>query len=238
MENREILAKGAEQLGFTLTDHQLDQFEKYFELLVSWNEKMNLTSITEEKEVIIKHFLDCLAGAGRIREEKELSIVDIGTGAGFPGMVLKIVFPEVPFVLIDSLQKRIGFLEEVVKQLGLEKIELIHGRAEELAHDERFRERFDVVVSRAVASMPVLLEYAMGYVKTGGIFVAYKGPMIEEELERAAKAFQVMQSRLETVLPVTIPYGEYQHNVAVVRKQKPLGKNYPRSQAKIKKQPL
>ena len=238
MNNRELLKQGALQLGITLSEEQLDQFFIYHKLRVEWNQKMNLTAITEERDVVIKHFLDCLSGASIIREIEGASVADIGTGAGFPGMVLKIVLPDHPFVLIDSLNKRITFLETVVRELGLQNVQLIHGRAEELAHVELHREKYDVVVSRAVAAMPVLLEYSLGYVKKNGIFLAYKGPALEQELEDAQHALKVLKARVESAVQAEIPYGDYSHTLAVIRKYGEISKTYPRSQAKIKKMPL
>jgi len=238
MNNRELLQRGAEQYGISLSDRQLDQFFEYHRLLVEWNERMNLTAITEEKEVVIRHFLDCLAGAPILAKMKNPKVADIGTGAGFPGMVLKIAFPEMKFVLIDSLNKRVTFLEEVVKSLKLEDIQVIHGRAEDLAHDEKHREQYDAVVSRAVASMPVLLEYSLGYVKKNGVFIAYKGPALEEELASSNHALKVLKAKVESAVQAEVPFGEYAHTLAVVRKYDVLPKGYPRPQAKIKKMPL
>lgn len=238
MNNRELLKQGALQYGISLTEEQLDQFFVYHKLLVEWNEKMNLTAIVEERDVVIKHFLDCLSGVPVLREMKNPVVADIGTGAGFPGMVLKIALPELRFVLIDSLKKRISFLETVVRELGLEDIQLIHGRAEDLAHEEHHREVYDVVVSRAVAAMPVLLEYTLGYVKKEGILLAYKGPALEEELREAGNALKRLRAEVESAVQAEIPYGDYAHTLAVIRKIGSIPKAYPRPQAKIKKMPL
>lgn len=238
MKYEKILIEGAKSFGIELSREQVEQFSIFYRLLVEWNEKMNLTTITEEKEVVVKHFLDCLSGAPVLQSFEKPLIADVGTGAGFPGIPLKIIYHELSFVLIDCLKKRLGFLAEVVKELGMEHIELVHGRAEELAHTEAYRERFDIVVSRAVASLPVLMEYSMGYVKKGGILLAYKGPTLAEELKASERALSVLQSGVETTQTVEIPFSEYSHTIAVIRKKAALPTMYPRSQAKIKKQPL
>ena len=238
MKEQELLIEGASRMGISLNEKQVEQFSVFYRLLIEWNEKMNLTAITEEKDVIIKHFLDSLSGVSFLAGLPDLSIADIGTGAGFPGIPLAIAFPEVPFVLMDSLQKRIGFLQESADQMGLKNVQLIHGRAEELAHKEEYREQFRAVVARAVANLPVLLEYCMGYVQPEGLFLAYKGPSLEEELEHSSHALTVLKGEVESASSVQIPFSDYAHTLAVIRKTGSMGKAYPRSQGKIKKAPL
>ena len=188
--NLEGFERGLFELGIKLSEEQKTQFLQYYELLVEWNSFMNLTAITEFDQVITKHFLDSLvkvcdvAQAGRI--------LDVGTGAGFPGIPLKIAFPEVEVVLLDSLNKRVKFLNEVIGQLGLSKITAVHGRAEDFARQKDYREQFDLVVSRAVANLSSLSEYCLPYVKVGGRFVSYKSGKLNEELTAAQKAIHVL----------------------------------------------
>ena len=188
---REKLSRLTESLGLSLTEQQLLQFYQYYQILVEKNKVMNLTAITEEEEVIVKHFVDCLAIC-QINVSRETfsewiegkSVMDVGTGAGFPGLVLKIAFPSIQLSLSDSLQKRIRFLEELVESLGLDGVKFYHGRAEDLGHDKNLREQYDLVVSRAVANLATLSEYDLPFVKPGGYFLALKGREVEEELEQ------------------------------------------------------
>ena len=170
------------KLGIVLTDQQLEQFEKYYEMLIEKNKVMNLTAITEFDEVIEKHFLDSVNICHLLDLKSEISVLDMGTGAGFPGIPLKIVFPKLNVVLADSLNKRILFLKDVIRELGLEEIEAVHGRAEELARKPEYRENFDLCVSRAVANLSTLSEYCLPFVKLGGKFVSYKSGSCEEEI--------------------------------------------------------
>ncbi len=234
--NTERLIHEAAAFGLDLTEHQAGQFAQYYELLVEWNEKINLTAITDEEEVIDKHFLDSLAGVKACIVPDDARILDVGTGAGFPGMALAIAFPQAQFCLMDATGKKVRFLETVASALGLTNVQAIQGRAEELAHDPVFRAQFDLVTSRAVAALPVLLEYLSGFVKMNGRIAAYKGPTFNEEFAAAAGAMKTLGLALEKTELVSI--GDQQHTIAVFTKKKALADRYPRPQAQIRKKPL
>ena len=195
MYNLEILEKGCEELGITLSDTQKNQFIRFYEYLVEKNKVMNLTGITEFDEVLVKHFLDSLCCVKAVDMGKIKTVMDIGTGAGFPGVPLKIAFPEVEACLLDSLNKRVKFLEETFALLGLEGISAIHGRAEEYAKNKAYREKYDLCVSRAVSGLATLSEYCLPYVKVGGLFVSYKSGSVKEEAEVAEKAVKILGER-------------------------------------------
>ena len=234
----ERMRQGARALGLELSDRQLAQFERYYELLTEWNERINLTAITQKDEVAEKHFLDSLGGAAAVREVLDRGgrrLIDVGTGAGFPGIPLKILFPELELTLLDFLQKRIRFLEEVCRELGLENVTCVHGRAEEAAHLPQYRESFDIAVSRAVAPMSILLEYCAGYLKPGACLLAYKGPSLPGELADARRELTMLGMSCRSTLEVTVPGADWTHYVAIVDKRGKLALQYPRKQSKIKK---
>lgn len=234
----ERLREKAAALGIKLSDHQLEQFETYYEMLVEKNKVMNLTAITEKNEVIDKHFADSLA---LIKSGVSLTgqkILDIGTGAGFPGIPLKIAFPELEIVLLDSLNKRIKFLNEVIEALGLEKITAIHGRAEDFAKQKEYREQFDYVVSRAVANLTVLSEYCLPYVKVGGCFMPYKSGEIDEELNNSKKAVQILGGKIEEVVKFQLPDTDIGRSFVKIKKNKNTAKKYPRKAGLPAKEPL
>jgi len=232
-----FLYNTAQKAGFSLDDGQLNQFLVYSDLLRQWNEKMNLTAIVEPDEIVLKHFVDSLYGLKFLDNAK--NIIDVGTGAGFPGVPLKIAKPDVSLTLLDSLNKRLTFLEEVKKQLKLSDVTCVHSRAEDGAKAGfRLRESFDAAVSRAVANLSCLCEYCMPYVKVGGVFLAYKGPGVTEELAEAQNAIEILGGEVMGVFEYTLPDTDITHSVAVIKKIKPTPEKYPRLQGKIQKKPL
>lgn len=230
----DILRSGLSEMGLSVPDNAAERFRLYYELLSEKNAVMNLTAISGEEDTARLHFLDSLSPlllsgmAGR-------SVIDVGTGAGFPGLPLKIACPGLELTLLDSQNKRVEFLSEVCQKLGLEDVECVHGRAEEFPDR---RESYDFAVSRAVARLNVLCELCLPYVKTGGAFLALKGPALAGELEEAEKAIRTLGGKLERVFDYAIPGVEARHNIAVIRKVSPTPKKYPRRFALIKKSPL
>lgn len=215
----------------------LSRLVMFYHLLVEKNKVMNLTGITEFDEVVQKHFLDSVYGLDEYMEEAE-KILDLGTGAGFPGMPLKILYPEKPFVLMDSLKKRLNFLEEVRVALKLDKLTFEHGRAEDLGHDKRYRESFDLVLSRAVAKLSTLSELCLPFVKVGGYFISFKSGNIEEELEQAANAIKTLGGTVEDVNKFMLPDSDISRSLIIIRKAKPTKKQYPRKAGTPLKSPL
>lgn len=232
---REKLYNKAKEYGFELTEEMTEQFEKYKDLLLEWNKVMNLTAITEEDEVILKHFVDSLVCTKYINPNTK--IIDVGTGAGFPGLPIAIYMPNVQITLLDSLNKRVNFLEEVKKNLNLKNVETIHARAEELAHDNNYREKYDYVVSRAVANLATLSEFDLPYIKVNGIAVIMKGSNYKEEIDNAKSALKKLNSKIikqeEYILE-----DEIKHSIIQIQKMSKLDNKYPRSFGKIKKMPL
>ena len=217
--------------GFILSEKQLFLFEEYYKLLTFYNEKFNITAITDKKEVYIKHFIDSLLGAGFINGD----FLDVGSGGGFPAIPLKIFKPELSATLLDATGKKCEFLKEVVKKLKLDNVNVIFGRAEEFAHDNKFREKFDCVTARAVAGLPVLAEYCLPFVKIGGKFVAYKGDA-EQEIKDSENALKILGGKIEKTEKIDL-FGN-NRTIIVINKDKATDKLYPRANAKIKKKPL
>lgn len=234
---KNLLQNYIKDYKITLTENQYEQFQKYFELLAEWNEKINLTAITDESGVALKHFADSLSLLNFVDIPQNSSLVDVGTGAGFPGVVLKIARPDIKLTLIDSLNKRLVFLGEVCAQLGIEA-ELIHSRAEDGARDEKLRESFDFAVSRAVARMNVLSEYCLPYVKVGGAFCAMKGAQANEEFKESLNAINTLGGKLEKKYFFELPENGGERAIAVVRKVKNTPQKYPRQSGKIKAKAL
>lgn len=230
--------KGLEELNVICNENQMKQFIKFYELLIEWNKVMNLTGITEFEEVVEKHFIDSLSIV-RIQNLNQIeSVLDIGTGAGFPGIPLKIIYPNVRFVLLDSLKKRVNFLNEVIKELGLEYIEVIHGRAEDFARKEEYREQFDLCVSRAVANLSTLTEYCLPYVKRNGFFISYKSGKIEEELQESKNAVFLLGGKLESRDTFMLPNSEISRTLIKIKKCENTSKKYPRKSGLPAKEPL
>lgn len=227
-----------EKLNISLSDQQIQQFMKYYELLVEWNSFMNLTAITEFDEVCKKHFVDSVSLIKAMDLSKELSVIDIGTGAGFPGIPLKIVFPNLKITLLDSLNKRIKFLDTVIEELALANISTLHGRAEDFAKPGKLRETYDLCVSRAVANLSTLSEYCLPYVKVGGFFISYKSEKIDEESEAAKKAISILGGKVKDQVAFTLPDSDIYRNLYMIEKVKETNKKYPRKAGLPSKEPL
>lgn len=238
MNNIEILKNGAKELGLSLDDHQVEQFLIYKDLLIEWNEKVNLTAIVEEKEVMIKHFLDSISCMTMPFIEDEMKVIDVGTGAGFPGIPINIYYPHVHLTLLDSLNKRIDFLREVCNGIGLKDVHFQHGRAEDYGNHKDFREQYDVAVARAVAQLNVLCEYCLPFVKVGGYFICQKGPNIDEEMKDAKKAIEVLGGEFIEKKDIQLPYTDIIHNIVVIKKIKETPEKFPRKAGKPTKKPL
>ena len=238
MKKNEFLINEVNKIGIELTDKQVEQFIRYYELLVEWNSFMNLTGITEYEDVVIKHFADSLSLVKSIDLNQKLSMIDIGTGAGFPGIPLKIAYPHLKVTLLDSLQKRIKFLDEVVMQLGLKDVETIHGRAEDYAKPDKLREKYDLCVSRAVANLSTLSEYCLPFVKLDGKFISYKSEKLSEELENAKKAIFILGGKFNKQVDFTLNDGEIYRNLVVIDKVQKTPKQYPRKAGTASKNPI
>ena len=235
---KEELAKAAAEYGISFSATQMEQYNRYFELLVEWNEKINLTAITEPKEVAIKHMIDSITAYDENLFKDGTTVIDVGTGAGFPGLPLKIFCPEIKLTLMDSLNKRIKFLQTVVEELGLKDVECVHARAEEGARNKKYRESFDIAVSRAVARLPILCEYCLPFVKKGGHFIALKGMQYNDEADEATKAIKVMGGSKTEIRPVKLPELDDKRAVITITKTMPTPKAYPRKAGTPTKNPI
>lgn len=224
------------QYGFSISTKQAVAFQTYMDLLLEWNEKMNLTAITEPQQVVEKHFLDSLLLMKTVEIPEDAKVIDVGTGAGFPGIPLLLCRPDIHLTLLDSLQKRLTFLHAVCDELGL-SAELIHARAEEGGRQPKLREKFDLACARAVAPMPVLCEYCLPFVRRGGAFAAMKGPGAAEESVAATKAISLLGARTESTKAFTLPDGS-ERNIVICRKVAAMSDKYPRHGSKIAKSPL
>lgn len=236
MENfNDILVKGFEKFNIQLTDTQIQQFNIYCRLLIEWNNKMNLTAIKEPDEIAIKHFVDSCTVAHYVKIKENAKIIDIGTGAGFPGIPLKILRNDIHLTLLDSLNKRITFLNEVANQLGF-TAEAIHGRAEDFGRNNDYREKFDLAVSRAVAPLNVLSEYSIPFVRKGGKFISMKGPNVKDEIEQSKKAIKILGGKFNNIVQFNI--GDNSRSIVIVEKLNNTPYTYPRHGSKISKKPL
>ncbi|MBR5319803.1 MAG: 16S rRNA (guanine(527)-N(7))-methyltransferase RsmG [Peptococcaceae bacterium] len=235
---KDILNQAFTSEGFNLTEQQNKQFVTYFDMLIDWNQKINLTAIEEPTEVAYKHFVDSACLMRVVPDLKHKTMIDIGTGAGFPGVPLNIMEPELYVTLFDSLNKRILFLQELCKALELKNIRAVHGRAEEFGIKPDYRQQFDIATARAVARMPVLLEICLPFVKKGGIFIALKGPELENEIKESNNALKELGGKVVDVQQFTLADGAYTRNLAVIEKIKDTPKKYPRKAGTPQKKPL
>lgn len=233
-----VLDQGCQEMGIVLDGEQRQQFVDFYEYLVEKNKVMNLTGITEFQEVLVKHFLDSLACVKAVDIKKVKRMMDVGTGAGFPGVPLKIAFPHLEACLLDSLKKRVNFLEETFELLKLEDITAIHGRAEEFAKNKGYREQYDLCVSRAVSNLATLSEYCLPYVKVGGHFISYKSGTVQEELQQAEKAVKILGGKIQDVVYFNLPDSEIQRSLVVIEKIKNTPGRYPRKAGTPLKEPL
>ncbi|KPB04471.1 16S rRNA (guanine(527)-N(7))-methyltransferase RsmG [Bacillus sp. CHD6a] len=236
--NKEQFISLLEEKGISLSPQQLSQFDTYYKLLVEWNEKMNLTAITDEEEVYLKHFYDSITASFYVDLNKELSLCDVGAGAGFPSIPLKICFPNIKVTIVDSLNKRITFLQNLASELGLKNVHFVHDRAETFGKNADYREKFDLVTARAVARLSVLSELCLPLVKEGGMFVPMKAAAASEELEKGKKALQILGGKLEKVHSFSLPLEESERNILIINKIKSTPKKYPRKPGTPNKQPL
>lgn len=229
--NLDLFIEETKKLGIELTSQQLEKLNQFYELLISWNKKMNLTRITEKEDVYLKHFYDSLTLSKVIDLNQDLTLCDVGSGAGFPGIVLKICFPNLKITLLDSLQKRVNYLNEIIKELDLKNIEAIHTRAEDYAKQNR--EKFDIVTARAVANLKILSELCIPMVKVNGLFIAMKAN-IEKEIENSTEILKKLDSKIEKIETFYLPIENSIRNIIMIQKQKPTNNLYPRRIEKMK----
>lgn len=241
-----LLQRGCEELGISLSKDQIDQFEQYYHELVEWNQKFNLTAITEYQDVQIKHFLDSVVSLPIIAEELEVKLpltqplhaVDVGTGAGLPGIPLKIVCPNLKMTLMDGTGKKIQFMNQVIDRLGLTNVNVVQGRAEELGRQPRFRGQFDLVMARAVAPLNTLVEYLLPLARRNGYVAIYKGANVADEFMAARNAIEALGGETLRLAPVKVPFLEQKRFILLIQKTKPTPERFPRGQGLARKDPL
>lgn len=238
MDFYSLMYKSAEEVGLELSKEKYEKFMIYMRLLQEWNEKINLTAIVEDEEIIKKHFIDCIKAFKRCELKKANTLIDVGSGAGFPGLPIAIMKKDLKVTLLDSLNKRINFLNTVIAEIGLDNVLTIHSRAEDGARNKLLRESFDIATSRAVANMSVLAEFCLPYVKLGGNFIALKGPAIEQEIKDSKIAIKTLGGELIDISEVSIEDTELRHNLVVIKKVKVCSKTYPRKAGLITKNPI
>lgn len=237
-KDMQLFEKGIKELGLEINECQKQQFLKYYEMLIETNKVMNLTAITDFDEVIVKHFIDSLLIVKAIDMNEINNLVDVGTGAGFPGIPIKIMFPKLEVTLIDSLNKRLKFLNSVIYELGLENIETVHGRAEDLGHNKLYREKYELCVSRAVANLSTLNEYCMPFVKVGGRFVSYKSSISTDEIDGSIKSVNVLGGSIISKDIIELPCSDMDRTMVVIEKIKESPKKYPRKAGTPSKEPI
>ena len=238
IQGSKLLERGLSQLNIHFTDKQIEQFMKYYDLLIEKNKVMNLTAITDLNEVMTKHFLDSVLISNVLDMSDFNTLVDVGTGAGFPGIPVKILFPNLKVTLIDSLNKRLKFLDDVISELELDKIETVHGRAEDLGHNDLYREKYDLCVSRAVANLSTLSEYCIPFIKKNGVFASYKASDSEEEINISKNAITILGGSISKVCEIDLPGTEVKRNIVIIKKDKYTPKKYPRKAGTPSKEPL
>jgi 16S rRNA (guanine527-N7)-methyltransferase len=240
-DDENILIGGAQRLGINLNEEQINKFSRYLELLVQWNQKINLTSLKTPQEIIIKHFLDsisCIKVINIYIDTERINIIDIGTGAGFPGMPIKIICPSIRLSLLEARKKKILFLEKVNEEMNFQQIKILNGRAETFGKSADYREKYDIVISRAVAHLNVLSEYCLPLVRVGGLFIAQKGRSYKQETEKSLKVIQLLGGELIGVEKVTIPFINQERYLLVIKKIKYTPSKYPRKEGLPQKRPL
>lgn len=238
MKYFELMKNACDSVGMNFDEDKYNKFITYKNLLQEWNEKINLTAITEDEEVIKKHFIDCIKAFSENQFKEAKNLIDVGTGAGFPGLPIAIMKEDLNITLLDSLNKRVNFLNIVKNSLNLTNVTTIHSRAEDGARNKELREKFDIATSRAVANMAVLSEFCLPYVKVGGYFIALKGPAITDELNDAKNAIGTLGGKLIEVIEVSVEGTDLKHNLVVIKKVKETPKTYPRKAGSITKKPI
>lgn len=233
---KDLIIDGSKKLNIPLSETQVDKLTEYARLLVEWNGKINLTAITDDEGIVTKHFLDSITAlqTGYVRGR----VIDVGTGAGFPGLVLKLAKPELSLTLLDSLNKRVNFLKKVGEKLSIDGLEYVHARAEDGGRNREYREKFDTVVSRAVANLTVLSEWCLPFLKKDGYFLAMKGPLADEELSKARRAIQILGGKVEDIFEADIPFTDLKHKIIVIKKVGQTPMRFPRKAGIATKTPI